>query len=217
MSGIDFFDVDHTIIKHSTGRQFVIFAASMGFLPKRYILKIPFYYLQYRLGFLSIPSLIAKFSTIEGRTRDDLLKLADDVFNTKIIHDIFPEVRERILNLKNQGRRVVLATSTVDLLVNPLAEHLEISDILASTLEFVDGKSTGCFEGELNFGREKKVKVLEFIKNQGADPKQCSFYSDSIHDLPLLKEVGRPVAVNPDMRLRRVAAKSGWEIFRAGT
>ena len=41
------------------------------------------------------------------------------------------------------------------------------------------------------------------------------FYTDSISDLPLVERVGHPVAVNPDLRLRRLARKRGWplEIF----
>ncbi|MDP3179901.1 MAG: HAD-IB family hydrolase, partial [Spirochaetaceae bacterium] len=42
----------------------------------------------------------------------------------------------------------------------------------------------------------------------------CAFYSDSVHDLPLLEAVGRPVAVVPDHRLLRAARERGWEIIR---
>ena len=39
-------------------------------------------------------------------------------------------------------------------------------------------------------------------------------YSDSESDLPMLRVVGHPVAVNPDAELRRVAREEGWEIMR---
>jgi phosphoserine phosphatase len=55
--------------------------------------------------------------------------------------------------------------------------------------------------------------VLAFVRVAGGDPRQCSFHSDSIYDLPLLEEVGEPVAVNPDFRLRRIAARRGWPII----
>ena len=48
-------------------------------------------------------------------------------------------------------------------------------------------------------------RMLEFSREAGQDPRECSFHSDSIYDLPLLAEVGEPVAVNPDFRLRRIA------------
>ncbi|MGL5829293.1 MAG: HAD-IB family hydrolase, partial [Angustibacter sp.] len=37
-------------------------------------------------------------------------------------------------------------------------------------------------------------------------------YSDSAHDLPLLRLVGRPCAMNPDARLRAYAKAAGWQV-----
>jgi phosphoserine phosphatase len=62
------------------------------------------------------------------------------------------------------------------------------------------------------FRDTKRVKVLEHIERAGFTPLQCSFYSDSIHDLPLLEVVGSPVAANPDGRLRKEARSRGWQV-----
>ena len=45
------------------------------------------------------------------------------------------------------------------------------------------------------------------------DLEGASFYSDSLNDLPLLEKVSRPVAVDPDPRLRAEAEKRGWPII----
>jgi phosphoserine phosphatase len=37
-------------------------------------------------------------------------------------------------------------------------------------------------------------------------------YGDSSADLPMLRCVGHPVAVNPGRRLRRAAEENGWEV-----
>jgi hypothetical protein len=39
-------------------------------------------------------------------------------------------------------------------------------------------------------------------------------YSDSESDLPMLRAVGHPVAVNPDPELDAVAAQEGWDVMR---
>ena len=44
------------------------------------------------------------------------------------------------------------------------------------------------------------------------DLEASCFYTDSYNDLPMLERVGRPVAVNPDMRLGRHARRRGWAI-----
>jgi len=40
-----------------------------------------------------------------------------------------------------------------------------------------------------------------------------TFYSDSMNDVPLLEKVDRPVATNPDPRLRAMAQERGWRIL----
>ena len=40
-------------------------------------------------------------------------------------------------------------------------------------------------------------------------------YADDAYDLPLLSQVGHPVAVCPDRRLRRAARWRQWEIIEA--
>ena len=42
----------------------------------------------------------------------------------------------------------------------------------------------------------------------------ASFYSDSINDLALLREVSHPVAVDPDEQLLGVATAAGWPVLR---
>jgi phosphoserine phosphatase len=42
-------------------------------------------------------------------------------------------------------------------------------------------------------------------------------YADSIHDLPLLVRVARPVAVRPDRQLAREAVARGWEVMGVAT
>ena len=39
-------------------------------------------------------------------------------------------------------------------------------------------------------------------------------YSDSASDLPMLRAVGHPVAVNPDATLAEIAAAEGWRVMR---
>ena len=42
---------------------------------------------------------------------------------------------------------------------------------------------------------------------------ECTFYSDSMNDVPLLEKVEHPVATNPDARLRALAQQKGWRIL----
>ena len=56
-------------------------------------------------------------------------------------------------------------------------------------------------------------RLQRWLDENGLDLEGASFYSDSLNDLPLLEKVSRPVAVDPDPRLRAEAEKRGWPII----
>lgn len=213
MAGIDFFDVDHTLTRRSSGTRFVALAIRRRLLPLHLVIVMPWYSLMYKLGFFRLRRYDDGFPFLRGITRTTLEALARESFETRLKGDLFDGAVTLVRQRQAEGRRVALATSSLDFIVAPLAQHLGVRDVLATTLEFKDGACTGRVAGLPMFRREKKERVVAFLTSQGAAPKDCSFYSDSIYDLPLLEEIGRPVAVNPDFRLRRIARAKGWQVI----
>ena len=212
-AGIVFFDVDHTLTRRSSGGRFVMQAMRRRILPLRLALVIPWYSLMYRLGFFRLDVWADGFPHLRGIPRSRLEQIARESFDTRLQGDLFPAAVSLVRRLQAAGERVVLATSSLDFIVAPLAEHIGVREVLATALEFEDGICTGRFAGTPMFRREKKERVLAFLAGEEIPPSACSFYSDSIFDLPLLEAVGTPVAVNPDIRLRRVARERGWALI----
>jgi HAD superfamily hydrolase (TIGR01490 family) len=212
MAGIDFFDVDHTLTRRSSGSRFLAAAMRRGVLPHRLLLLLPWYSLTYRLGLFRPGAYEKGFPYMRGIPRATLEEVARESFERALKGDLFPETVEIVHRLRAQGRRVMLATSSLDIIVQPLASFLNVDGLLATALEFEGGACTGRLAGMPMFRREKKQRVLAFIAAEGVPARNCSFYSDSINDLPLLEAVGTPVAVNPDFRLRRIARRRGWTI-----
>jgi HAD superfamily hydrolase (TIGR01490 family) len=209
----DFFDVDHTIIKGSSGSLFVWKGVQRGLFPARTMLYIPLFFLQYYAGHLNVESRDWYFSVLSGRSRQELEEVSRANFETMRTR-IYPEVRKLIQELQGQGRQVVLATSSLELIVRPLAEDLGIREIIATTVEFIEDRCTGRFpEGPL-LKEKKKEKVYDYIRSRKAGWQDCSFYTDSVFDLALLESVAAPVAVNPDRRLRRIANRRGWQVLQ---
>jgi hypothetical protein len=62
------------------------------------------------------------------------------------------------------------------------------------------------------YGDSKATAMRELAARTGIDLGSSSAYSDSATDLPMLEAVGRPVAVNPDRALAKVARERGWEV-----
>jgi HAD superfamily hydrolase (TIGR01490 family) len=213
MAGIDFFDVDHTLTRRSSGTRFVSLAMRRRLLPFHLVFVIPWYSMTYKLGVFRLRRYDEGFPYLRGISRADLEAIARESFETRLKGDLFEGAVTLLRQRAAEGRRVILATSSIDFIVAPLAEHLGVQGVLATTLEFNDGACTGRVVGLPMFRREKKERVLAFLAAEGVAPGECSFYSDSIYDLPLLEEIGRPVAVNPDFRLRRIARKRGWPVI----
>jgi HAD superfamily hydrolase (TIGR01490 family) len=211
--GIDFFDVDHTITRRSSGGRFIILAIRRGVLPARFAFIVPWYAFTYRVGLFRLREYAEGFRSLTGRTRRELDAISRESFQRKLRSDVFDAAAALIREKIEAGRRVVLATSSLDFIVAPLAEHLGVADVVATRLEFRDGVCTGRIAGLPLLHREKQRRVLAFMAEAGHEPRECSFYSDSIYDLPLLQEIGNPVAVNPDFRLRRIARRKGWPVL----
>lgn len=57
------------------------------------------------------------------------------------------------------------------------------------------------------------TRLKRWMLENGFDLEGSCFYSDSLNDVPLLEVVERPVAVDPDPKLRAEAERRGWEII----
>jgi HAD superfamily hydrolase (TIGR01490 family) len=212
--GIAFFDVDHTVVKRSTGRYFISLGVRRGLLPLSMLLSIPVYYLRYRYGHLDRYTLEIQLPALAGHQTRELEEIAQEAFEKKERDDLFPQAVREVEVCRERGMEVVFASSSLGIILQPLADHLGVDTLLATRLEFEDGVSTGRLVGNPLLGAEKRIQAERCAAARGVAMADCAFYSDSYHDIPLLEEVGRPVAVNPDRRLRKHARSKGWEIAR---
>jgi HAD superfamily hydrolase (TIGR01490 family) len=209
---IHVFDVDHTVIRGSTGLHFIREGLASRVLPLVPVVTAPLLYWRYRM--LAMAERAERFliAALRGISRVALERAARASFSARILPDLYQDAAHLIRDLKARGSDVVLATLSVDLIIRPLAEYLGIETVIASEFEFADGQCTGRFVGGPLLSAQKRDRVLGYLRKKGADASGCAFYSDSINDLPLLEAVGRPVAINPDARLSTIAADRGWEV-----
>ncbi|MFO7850015.1 MAG: HAD-IB family hydrolase [Spirochaetia bacterium] len=214
MKSCAFFDVDHTLIKGSTGTETAKEAVRTGIIPTSVLLKIPLLYLKYRIGFFA-PSILERLLRfLEGMHIEEIRELGNRVFEKSLSEKVFIDAVETVERERSLGREVVLATSSLGCIVEPLADYLEVGRIIATEIETEGGVVTGYFDGAPAFGEGKQKKTEVYMREEGIDPGRCSFYTDSYYDLPLLKKIGEPAAVNPDRRLRKEAERRHWRIYR---
>jgi HAD superfamily hydrolase (TIGR01490 family) len=211
---IAFFDLDGTIIGANSGKELIRYAYKKGFITWIDVTKGLYLSLLYRFDFKDTAKIInSMVGWLKGVSEPDLETLSREIFKDHLIKSIRPEIVEEIRFHKNDGGMVVLLSSAIMPVCRLIADHLEMDDVICSTLEARNGFYTGNPEGSLCFGKEKIVRVTEFCNKNNINPAHSWYYGDSIADLPVLSSVGNPVCVNPDKKLLKAAAERGWKIL----
>lgn len=117
---------------------------------------------------------------------------------------------------RERGERAYIVSAALQEIVDALAEELGFDGALGTICEVgPDGAYTGRSLRSLH-AEAKAAAVRELAAREGIDLGESTAYSDSHTDLPFLEAVGRSVAVNPDRRLRRIAAQRGWRVLEFG-
>ena len=107
----------------------------------------------------------------------------------------------------------MILSCALDFTLRPLARYLEVDDFIANRLEFKDGYATGKLHKPFVGGATKPVLMREYAARHGLRLDRSWAYSDSFSDYPMLAVVGHPAAVNPDVKLQRLARTYGWPVL----
>ena len=210
------FDLDNTILNGDSDYSWINFLINENYVDKHeYEKRNQYFYNQYYEGNLDYDEW-AEFalSTIKGKTPFDLEGLLSKFLST-VIEPMINIYALRLLHKHHHDNDIMLlASATNSVLVEPIARRLGFENIVATEVEIIDGVYTGKVYGRPALGQGKLTKVEEWAaQNNIKDFKDAIFYSDSINDLPLLSEVGVPIAVNPDDQLRNLSIKNNWEVI----
>jgi HAD superfamily hydrolase (TIGR01490 family) len=150
---------------------------------------------------------------IEGVRVRDLQRLGPEVL-AGILPRIYPQMLHVAWEHQDAGRRVYICTAAAHELAQALAYVLGFDGGIGARSEVRDGVYTGRPDGPFTYREGKAQAIRELAGREGIDLAASFAYSDSESDLPMLRAVGHPVAVNPDATLARVAREEGWEVLR---
>jgi putative phosphoserine phosphatase/1-acylglycerol-3-phosphate O-acyltransferase len=215
MAGAAFFDLDRTLLLGPSSAEFTAALVGAGLAPDRRLPGMGVFsefYLRFgeTLPFMALArgaALAAKGWSVEATAK------AAEKASAALLPKVAPYARSLMDEHRAAGRPVVLATTSPDHLVRPLAERLGMDDVVATRYAVRDGKFTGGLAGGFVWGTGKLDAARRWATGRGIGLKDSYAYSDSIYDLPLLAAVGHPVAVNPDPRLRVLAFGRRWPVM----
>ena len=148
----------------------------------------------------------------KGWQQTQVRRIVREALTDVVTPIIYAEALELIEEHRAAGRRVFIVSASPEEIVEPLADHLDVDEAIASRARLDDD---GCYTGEMEFyayGSNKAVAMRDIAEREGIDLTDSWAYSDSATDLPMLEAVGHPVVVNPDRELARVARERDWEV-----
>ncbi|NDV03614.1 HAD-IB family hydrolase [Rhodococcus sp. IEGM 248] len=150
--------------------------------------------------------------SLAGRMEDEMQEWGQRLFRQEIARMIFSEVRGLLAAHRHAGHRVVMATSATPYQALSVAADLDIDaeDVLCTRPAVLDGMLTGKLESPPLWGPAKAEALREYAEKHGADLGDSFAYSNGAEDVPMLKSVGHPVALNPDRKLAATARQNGW-------
>jgi HAD superfamily hydrolase (TIGR01490 family) len=208
--------MDRTLVRAHTARLYTRYRRARGEVGVGYSVRVGWWLLCYSLGLVDAPSVARRaLAEYAGASEAEHAESCRRWFPEYVLPHVTPEGRRAVARHRAAGERVLLVTGATRYIAGPLAEELGIEDLVCSEVE-VDpqGTFTGRVHEPLCFAEGKLERARRALRERGERLEDATFYSDSITDLPLLAAVGEPVAVNPDLRLRRVAEQRGWRVER---
>jgi len=209
------FDLDHTLLSgdsdHSWGQFLVdnqLVDASVHQQRNDY------FYEQYKRGELQIFEYLEfAMKPLTEHPLPLLLEMRERFLKERIEPLISDASRALLDKHRQQGDTLLIITATNGFVTYPIAELLGVEHIIAPHPEVVEGEYTGKIVGIPSFQHGKVERLHDWLKEHNQSLQGSYFYSDSHNDLPLLREVAHPVAVDPDETLAATAREQQWPII----
>jgi HAD superfamily hydrolase (TIGR01490 family) len=209
------FDLDNTILNGDSDYAMVNYLVQTNILDESAAIKNQQFIEDYNRGELDFDAYTSfALSAYIGLTLEEINQLIlpfvakvieplINIFALKMIHDH-----------GDQGDTILLASATNELIVQPIAQRLDIPNVIGTQVEFINNQCSGAYIPPSALGAGKLQLVTQWmVRNDYSKFENVTFYSDSINDLPLLEAVGHPKVVNPDPVLEKIAADRGWTII----
>ncbi|MGA4507377.1 HAD-IB family hydrolase [Propionibacteriaceae bacterium G1746] len=153
----------------------------------------------------------ALYRRFEGVRLDELEQIVDTKLADFVADRVAPEALARLKDHREAGHTTVLLTGAVRPFTRPFADLFDV--VVAAELSVDDdGVCTGFLQGPPMVGESRSAWLHHYAALHGYDLRDAYAYADSHVDLPMLRAVGHPVAVSPDVGLLRAARQQGWSV-----
>ena len=147
----------------------------------------------------------------EGADYEQLLRIVDEHVTDIVLGRLSAAAARAVREHRAAGHHTVLVTGAIAPLTRPVAPLFD--EVVAAALAVgANGRCTGFLAAPPLVGESRAAWLRHRAAVDGWDLSASYAYADSASDLPLLRAVGHPVAVDPDISLSRVARRHRWPV-----
>jgi phosphoserine phosphatase len=204
------FDCDGTLWSIDAGEGFFWWELENGLVSDEIVRWAGPRYADYKAGKVEEEVMCGEMVIMHrGLPEGKVQQAAVSYFDQHLVGSIFPEMRELVKGLQEQGCEVWAISSSNEWVIRAGMRHFGIPDnrILAAAAEIEDGKVTDRLL-RVPSGPGKPQAVCEAIRK---DPDAA--FGNSIWDADMLKMARHAFAINPTPELLEIARACGWKMY----
>lgn len=210
-----FFDLDRTLIKNFSAKEFFQTRLLSGKMTAREIVAQFAGVIVYAMGQGNFAGLAAVGAQgVKGVKEELFIEVGEEVYLKHLADEIYPESRALVKAHLAMGHTVAIISAATPYQVDPVARDLDIHHVMCTRMEVEKGKFTGNIIEPACWGEGKAHAAESLAKDFNLDLSKSYFYTDSAADAPLLEIVGNPRPINPDTKLSALAFKNNWPVYR---
>lgn len=206
------FDLDNTLIRGQSQWLLLGYLLKKGKVNIFFFSRVLFWFLGYKLGLFKNPKkiMVYSFQIVKNKKVAEINDWLSDFYSKALKQKLISQTVDILKKHKSQGDKIILLSNSVKPLVEIVGKDLGIDEVIATELEEIEGRYTGKIKSDIIYGEYKAEVIKEKFGNNLAD----SFaYADHYSDIPLLKLVDHPTAINPDEKMLACAKQNNWPYF----
>ena len=147
----------------------------------------------------------------EGADYEQLMRVVDEHVTDIVLSRLSAAAARAVREHRAAGHHTLLITGAITPLTRPIAPLFD--EVVAADLAIgSDGRCTGFLTKPPLVGESRAAWLRHRASGENWDLSASYAYADSASDLPLLRAVGHPVAVDPDITLSRLARRHRWPV-----
>jgi len=214
------FDLDNTLLAGDSDYEWAQFLISKGVVDKEVQeARNNEFYEHYKAGTLDIRAFLDfQLAPLARHGRRELDAWHREFMATRIAPIISDKSMALVRRHLDAGDLCAVVTATNSFVTGPIARAFGIANLIATIpgADAATGRFSGAPTGVPSFQAGKITRVEAWLVESGhwwGSFEQTWFYSDSHNDLPLMKKVSHPVAVDPDPTLKSHAEAQRWPVI----